>query len=268
VAAPSVKSITMRDAKNIFGKIAKSNHYVVSFSTLNKKLTDHLKNNYGGTSVADKSFISRNLGLLCSDASLPTSSFATAEVKDNYMGVPQEFAHTRLYTDIDFTFYVDSDYTTLRIFEGWMDYISGGGPAQSPNENYFRRFNYPDDYKVSTMYITKVERNLGPQLDYQFINAFPKGMTAIPVSYGGADLLKVTVSFNYDRYIVSGYKKEPKTRKPKSTIINPDTALQLDPGLREKLGSRFNTLAARGDRLNRAEADELSRLANILQSQR
>ena len=202
MAAPSVKSITMRDAKNIFGKIAKSNHYVVSFSQLNNTLIKHLSENYF-VPIDNGTFVSRNLGLLCSDASLPTSSFATAEVKDNYMGVPQEFAHTRLYTDIDFTFYVDSDYTVLRIFEGWMDWISGGGPAQSPDGNYFRRFNYPNTYKVDTLYISKIERNLGPQLDYQFINAFPKGMTAIPVSYGGADLLKVTVSFNYDRYIVN-----------------------------------------------------------------
>ena len=28
-------------------------------------------------------------------------------------------------------------------------------------------------------------------------------MTAIPLSYGGAEILKLTVSFNYDRYIVN-----------------------------------------------------------------
>ena len=39
---------------------------------------------------------------------------------------------------------------------------------------------------------------------YQFINAFPKSMSSVPVSYGPADILKVTVSFNYDRYIVRG----------------------------------------------------------------
>ena len=68
----------------------------------------------------------RNSGLLCSSASLPGTSLATAEVKDNFMGVSQEFAHTRIYTDIDFTFYVDHDYNNLRFFEGWIDYISGG----------------------------------------------------------------------------------------------------------------------------------------------
>ena len=41
------------------------------------------------------------------------------------MGIPQEFAHTRLYTDIDLLL-VDYDYTNLRIFEGWIDYIHSG----------------------------------------------------------------------------------------------------------------------------------------------
>ena len=38
---------------------------------------------------------------------------------------------------------------------------------------------------------------------YEFRNAFPKSITSLPVTYGAADLLKVTVSFNYDRYIVT-----------------------------------------------------------------
>ena len=52
--------------------------------------------------------------LLCSEASLPGSVLQLAEVRDNFMGIPQEFAHTRLYTDIDFTFYIDYDYTNLQ----------------------------------------------------------------------------------------------------------------------------------------------------------
>ena len=150
-----------------------------------------------------RNFLSRKTGLLCSEASLPTSSLATGEVRDNFMGVPQEFAHTRLYTDIDFTFYIDSNYLNLRIFEAWMDYIAGGSEINELSENYYRRMNYPDNYKVQTMFISKFERDFNSQIDYQFINAFPKLVTAIPVSYGAADLLKVTVSFTYDRYIVN-----------------------------------------------------------------
>ena len=196
-----VQRITMQEVKEKLGKLSLTNQYQVHFSALNKTITDFLKDS--GIDNVDI-FLSRDVGILCSDASLPASAFATGEVKDNFMGIPQEFAHTRLYTDIDFTFYVDEDYTSLSIFEGWMDYISSGADNIDPDEKaFFRRFRYPDDYKVNTMTITKFEKNLERTLMYEFKNAFPKSITSLPVTYGTADLMKVTVSFNYDRYIVT-----------------------------------------------------------------
>ena len=35
---------------------------------------------------------------------------------------------------------------------------------------------------------------------YRFVNVFPKAMSAVPVAYGSADILKVNVSFNFDLY--------------------------------------------------------------------
>ena len=194
----------MKDLRELVGDLSQTNHYMVSFSTLNSTLMSYIQNRIGFQEDV-RNFLSRKTGLLCAEASLPTSSMATAEVRDNFMGVPQEFAHTRLYTDIDFTFYVDSNYVNLRIFEAWMDYIAGGSQLEinELDENYYRRMNYPDNYKVQTMFISKFERDFNSQIDYQFVNAFPKLVTAIPVSYGAADLLKVTVSFTYDRYIVN-----------------------------------------------------------------
>ena len=209
-----VKAITTRDVRELIGQPALTNNYLVTIPVLssevgnNQNLGKHIEN-YGR--LTDGDFLKRKLGLLCSDASLPTSSYATAEVKDNFVGVTQEFAHTRLYADTDFTFYVDKNYDSLKFFEAWMDYISGAGGVSQNDEfkrpGYFRRMAYPEYYKVSEMSITKFERNIsGEHLKYTFINAFPKSMTAIPVAYGAADLLKVTVSFNYDRYIIERKK--------------------------------------------------------------
>ena len=198
-----VQRITMQDVKEKLGKLSLTNQYQVNFSSLKKTITDYLE--IIGLDNA-KEFLSRDAGILCSEASLPASAFATGEVKDNFMGIPQEFAHTRLYTDIDFTFYVDQDYTLLRIFEGWMDYIASGADSDGigvGQRGFYRRFKYPNDYKCDTMSITKFEKNLGRTLLYEFVNAFPKSITPIPVTYGAADLLKVTVSFNYDRYVVT-----------------------------------------------------------------
>lgn len=216
-----ISNLDGSDIKRYFGDIALTNQYQVNIQGLSDQLMAHLGAYYNFNVLDD-------VGILCTDANLPTSSFATSEVKDNFMGVTQEFAHTRLYTDLDFTFYVNTNYDTLRFFEGWMDYISGGNSAElkepaansTPNGNVYRRFNYPKYYKTSGLYIVKFEQGVASELrprgtsfnyrlKYQFINAFPKAVSAMPVSYGPADLLKVNVTFNFDRYITTRDETTP-----------------------------------------------------------
>ena len=194
----------MAIANRLMGPLAQTNHFLVTISSLTPEVEAYIQN-YSDASDFRR-FLAERGGILCNDASLPTTSYATAEVKDNFMGIPQQYAHTRIYTDIDFTFYVDENYTLLKIFEGWMEYISSGSNRlmEQQTKSYYRRMRYPDSYKCNTLYINKFEKNFKRTIRYQFINAFPKSMSSVPVSYGPADILKVTVSFNYDRYIVRG----------------------------------------------------------------
>ena len=204
MAETTIKPYNLSVAKSIIGPLAQTNHFLVTFSSLTPSVESYLANYTGIRNI--KSFLSRQLGILCSDAVLPTSTLATAEVKDNFMGVPQQFAHTRFYTDISYSFYVDEDYTLLKIFEGWMEYISSGAntTVNQDHRAYYRRMRYPDSYKCNTMYVNKFEKNYRRTLRYRFVNVFPKAMSAIPVAYAAADILKVSVSFNYDRYIING----------------------------------------------------------------
>ena len=204
MAETTIKPYNLSIAKAIIGPLAQNNHFLVTFSSLTPAVESYLTTYTRITNI--KNFLSRNLGILCSDASLPTSTLATAEVKDNFMGVPQQFAHTRCYTDISYSFYIDEDYTLLKVFEGWMEYISSGANDNVDQDHraYYRRMKYPDSYKCNTMYINKFEKNYKRTLRYRFVNVFPKSINAIPVQYGSADILKVTVNFNYDRYIVNG----------------------------------------------------------------
>ena len=202
MAESLARKISTTDVKALIGGLAQTNHYLVNFSSLRKPIYDYLARFTGRSDI--KTFLGRKAGILCNEASLPTSRIASGVVKDNFMGVPQEYAHTRLYNDIDFTFYVDQDYTLLKVFEGWMEYISSGANVWVGQENssYYRRMRYPDSYKVDSMYIRKFERGHESQLKYRFINAYPKQISPLTVSYAPAEVLKVNVTFNYDRYVV------------------------------------------------------------------
>ena len=204
------KGLLNRINKQELSKLSVTNQYQVNISGLDEsqKLVKFISDTHG----LDTKWIVRNGGLMCSDATLPTSSFATSEVKDNFQGINQQFAHTRLYVDTDFTFYVDDDYKMIKFFEGWMDFISGGaydGTASTVKSNedsktFYRRFHYPNEYKVPTIQVAKFNRGKKSKslINYKFFNAFPKSMQSMQVSYGGSDLLKVTVSLAYDRYIL------------------------------------------------------------------
>lgn len=240
------------DPLQLFGNLSQTSHYQVDFSSLttfpSSKSDEKTLLEYLEERGIDKDFISRSSGLLCSEASLPATSLATGEVKDNFMGISQEFAHTRLYTDFDFTFYIDSDYKNLKFFESWIEYISSGSESVSNRvsvsplqSNYYRRMRYPDSYKCQTITITKFERNLnsGNTLKYSFINAFPKTISAVPVSYGNSDILKVNVSFNYDRYVVnatSGFTKPVNQDKFKDPV-------QQSAELQQRFDAREQSLA-------------------------
>ena len=204
MAETLIKPYNMSVANRIMGPLAQTNHFLVSLTSLTPEVNSYLQ---AFTNASDfRTFLSQRSGILCSDASLPTTAYATGDIRDNFMGVPQQFAHTRIYTDIDFSFYIDQDYTLLKIFEGWMEYISSGADTATNQQRvaFYRRMRYPDTYKCSNLYINKFEKNFKRTMRYQFVNAFPKSMSSVPVSYGPADILKVTVSFNYDRYIVRG----------------------------------------------------------------
>ncbi len=183
-------------AKTLFGNVAQQSHYEVRFQIPGPVV------NYLATKGVSPIYCVNDFGLLCNSTTLPTSAFATTEISP-YQGIRQKFAHTRVYTDITMEFYVDKRYEVLKVLEHWMDFISGGTDtfATKATNDYFIRMRYPEDYKSMRTKIIKFERDYRRDIEYTFIGMFPKSISAIPVSYGSSDVLKVAATFDYDRYI-------------------------------------------------------------------
>ena len=77
----------MAIANRLMGPLAQTNHFLVTISSLTPEVESYLQSFTNASDV--RRFLSERSGILCNDASLPTTSYATAEVKDNFMGIPQ-----------------------------------------------------------------------------------------------------------------------------------------------------------------------------------
>ena len=190
--------------RSLFQKVATTNHYEVFFSGFGmmQGLRTYIRNR---APRVNNFFISRDLGLLCNSAELPATSFATAQIEGNRMGIVEKFAHSRVFTDTTMSFYVDSDYRTLQFFELWHEYIASGasGDRVAPNRannNFYQRIQYPNNYKVDTIKIQKFNKDHFRNVQYTFLNCFPVNVTSMPVSYDGNQVLECQVTFAYDRY--------------------------------------------------------------------
>ena len=173
-----------------------------------------------------------SINLMCAEASLPGSSLATHSVENDYHGVSEQMAYRRIYDEtIGLTFYVDRNYKVVELIETWMDYITGMGDKDQYKKGYVGyRMAYPQSYK-NNIYLTKFERDqfsresklIRTTLDYTFVQAFPKSLTAMPVSYEGSDALKCSVSFNFIRYVTD--KNTSASLQSISSILNRDPTL-------------------------------------------
>lgn len=209
------KAVKTSDFISKFLKLAQTSQYYVQFGLGEESADRTTIGQLGSPNTKLRNFLFRNivggfneenLGMLCSEASLPGNTFATAEVSNDFYGVTQKFPYRKIYNDLELTFYVDSDYNIIKFFENWMSFIAspnGWGRAieESGSQASFR-FHYPSNYKCN-IYIQKFEKDPKSKSSfaYRFVNAFPFDITSMPVSYDSSDILKCSVTFAYDRYI-------------------------------------------------------------------
>ena len=82
MAETLIKPYNMSVANRIMGPLAQTNHFLVSLTSLTPEVNSYLQ---AFTNASDfRTFLSQRSGILCSDASLPTTAYATGDIRDNY----------------------------------------------------------------------------------------------------------------------------------------------------------------------------------------
>ena len=210
-----VRPRRISDFKPLFTNLAQTSHFQVIFGGLPGALLAYLY-----LRGVEPRFIAEDAGLLCHSASLPGSSFATADVNNNFTGVNERVAHRRIFTEIGLEFYVDRDYRTLKFIEHWMEFISGGSNADPYREGYYFRMQYPEAYKCNTTKIIKFDRDYNREIEYNFFGLFPLALNSTPVSYNGSDVLRISATFNYERYVCGKVLSLDVARNVNNNIVS------------------------------------------------
>ncbi len=192
--------------------------YYVSTDELKSRFKPSLTNYFDVHIMGDFGDVRNDeIGFLAYEAVLPGTSYNTTEVFGDRQGVTETFANKRVYPPVDVSFYVDNEYKVIRYFEQWMAKIS---PNSGVTYTSYNKFRYPgtssaDGYKRDIT-IAKFERDFhqpGVRLDepriakepesicqYILRRAYPVNLISLPLSYDGGNILRTTVTFNYDVY--------------------------------------------------------------------
>ena len=167
------------------------------------------------------------LALFCSEAVLPGSDIRTAQIQGLRQGITQKYATFREFPDVILTFYSQTDYYTNDVFNAWMEFISptrtlnagfGANSADRGQAPAYRRMKYPDTYKCD-MEITAFSKDVNDEfsklnktsrfnnqlpssITYHLKRAFPSNIVAAPLAYGNAELIKTTITFQYEQYFI------------------------------------------------------------------
>ena len=199
------------------GGISSSNLYQFSIDAGEGGMRQYLAdNNFTGTDTGDDIV---NLNLLCNEIQLPGVTYSSHDLTQPKKGITQKMATSKVFNELDVSFYCDAESMPLVFFRSWQDYIMSGleNPQFAYSESnilakYAHRAyaqRYYNEYTCDIL-IHKLEKygidtpDEGEKKDYKvgfharLAKAYPYTVSSIPYSAGAAQLVKVTVGFYYE----------------------------------------------------------------------
>lgn len=233
---------------DMFGELAMTSQYKVSLhlgdsgtggKTADNNVTDWLIScgvlgNFN-SNVPNENLSSLRYEFMCDGAALPGYELGRSTEQGGRQGIQEQFVNMRTFTPVNLSFYVGADYGILRLWQEWANFItplslgsrdvsgSSSGQLKRVNRNDFMQFRYPDSYKREIS-ITKFERsvhvdggyvNATPNMiTYRLIDAYPLSVDNIRLGYENSDIMRVSVTLAYTRYITLDHAGTGNSQNP------------------------------------------------------
>lgn len=132
------------------------------------------------------------MSLLCSEASLPSTSLATSE--ERTYGPIQKYPYSTIYTDLELSFICrdDTQMSERTFFYKWMELIN-------PTATF--KFSYHDKY-VADIEVIKLDRQNLPVQHIRFMDAYPILLGEQKLSWDSSNqILSQPVTFAFRKWI-------------------------------------------------------------------
>lgn len=132
------------------------------------------------------------MSALCDETTIPGRNIATTEYTNGRQAKKIPYAYAE--DDITMTFLESRSYDVRYYFEEWMQRIIN-------TDSY--RVGYKNEYS-SSIKIRQQSKNLGSTIyTAELLNAYPTNVTPITLGNAADGIVRVSVTFAYDRYIAN-----------------------------------------------------------------
>lgn len=156
----------------------------------------------------------RDISLLCEDASIPGVIVGTRTVRLHNLNVQRPSTIDYMGQSSTFTFLIDNAWTARSYFDTWIEKIFD--TSREVNQ-YIDIIGTIEVVAVAETAYTDTNRDPLQLYGVVLEEAFPKGMSLMPVSYGANDVHRLTVEFAFRRWRrkdVRGFQALPPSTDP------------------------------------------------------
>ena len=180
------------------GGLARPNRFNVIFtppsqSILNLDVGSIIGSIISGNFEADNLINNpRDISVLCQSVTLPGRNISTFEHQD-YKQL-NKFPYTFIDDDVTISFLLTNDYYMRKMFDNWMSNIFSA-------EDYI--VGYKKNYAVDLI-IQQLDQKNTPVYGTKLEKAFPTAIESTELSQEGQDVIKMSVTFAYDKFVPEG----------------------------------------------------------------
>ena len=132
-------------------------------------------------------------------ASIPGMALQSAEQRREGIGNLEKTPWGAAFTDFTVSFRIDQKTKVWNFFQVWMNKIYDFNMSMEGRPRTYYEMAYKDDYVsfMSVFVYNEIDRGKEPVVTIDFHDAFPISISDMQMNWGGADIMKLNVTFNF-----------------------------------------------------------------------